>query len=644
LPTPPRASPTTPPQSKEEYYYRDIFESYFPNLDKFTFVWPGGCRAGGAPWKSDRYTRAGLVDVSALSHGLQEDSFRDQQARKPTDPSTAARAIRSPTKSKDWSSIFGGKSTGVLGAGRAPSMRTKAVAAGAAPTSDILEKSVIYPNPEGINTWPTPEEVLLMGSDERSELDEHGRNSYHVGPYQVPGHLVRSSCTCNPLTALGAQAVETWYPVVMSAWPMEFGNIMENCVRARLHSMLQLPTGTGIITAPSGTDIELIPIIIAKSLFPDSENVRMMVSAVNEIGRGVGTAAGGEFSSNISPASSIGGSNLTTEDIASMLKTTQLDARDAEGNYIDHSATIATELAAGNAANDPVIVHTVFGTKTNYREPFPAGTGCESPEAKNFVVADACQCRFSVKELHQLLDQNALVTITGSKAYCGPPFSGAIIIPPALMERLQRIDAKDVWMPKMLNHYFTRHDFPLSLPAFRMHLPVLENRGLAMRWLAALEEAEAYFKAGGDSQECRDQVDRWSATVAKEMEASHPLCTIFEINDSTINFKVKPSADGAWMTADELRKLYGLLAVDCTAQLEAAGVTLSAEEKALAATKCHIGQPVKICDSFGIIRLALGANDMRSLIEDCSVAALSNVDAQILRKVSLLAEHSAAYL
>jgi asparagine synthase (glutamine-hydrolysing) len=634
--------PYDTPETKEEYYYRDVFESYFPNLDKFTFVWPGGCRAGGAPWKSDRYTRAGLVDVSALSHGLQENSFRDVQARGPTDPTTAARAFRSPTKSSDWSSIFAGKNGGVTGVSRAPDMRAKASAAPVSTSSD--EKTTIYPNPEGINTWPSLEEVLLMGSDERSELDEHGRNSYHVGPYRVPGHLVRSSCTCNPLTTLGAQGAKTWYPVVMSAWPMEFGNIMENHVRARLQAMLQLPPGTGIITAPSGTDIELIPIIVAKSLFPESKQIRMMVSAMNEIGRGVGAAAGGEFSSQISPASSLGGSNLTTEDITSMLKTTQLDARDAEGNYLDHSATIAAEVAAGDAAGEPVIVHTVYGTKTNYREPFPAGTACEAPEAKNFVVADACQCRYSVAEMHALLEQGAMVTITGSKSWCGPPFSGAIIIPAPLMERLQRLDAKDVWMPDMLNHYFTRHDFPLSLPTFRMHLPLLENRGLALRWMAALEEAEAYFKAGGDSQECRDQVDRWSAAVSQEMAGAHPLCEVFEINDSTINFKVKPSEGGAWMTADELRKLYGLLAVDCTAQLEAAGVALSAEEKALAATKCHIGQPVKICDTFGIIRLALGANDMRSLIEDCSVTALARVDATILRKVSLLAEHSAVYL
>lgn len=59
--------PINPPQSKEEYYYRKIFEKHYPSCEKFVHVWPGGCRAAGAPWNtSSKYTRAGLVDVEVL--------------------------------------------------------------------------------------------------------------------------------------------------------------------------------------------------------------------------------------------------------------------------------------------------------------------------------------------------------------------------------------------------------------------------------------------------------------------------------------------------------------------------------------------------------------------------------------------------
>ena len=64
--------PTNTPHSKEEYYYRSIFEKYYPSCEKFVHVWPGGCRAGGSAWEDDRYTRAGLLDTELLKkgHGL----------------------------------------------------------------------------------------------------------------------------------------------------------------------------------------------------------------------------------------------------------------------------------------------------------------------------------------------------------------------------------------------------------------------------------------------------------------------------------------------------------------------------------------------------------------------------------------------
>lgn len=61
--------PNNTPQSKEEYYYRSVFEKYYPGCDKFVHVWDGGCRAGGAAFKSKEYTRAGLVDTELLKKG-----------------------------------------------------------------------------------------------------------------------------------------------------------------------------------------------------------------------------------------------------------------------------------------------------------------------------------------------------------------------------------------------------------------------------------------------------------------------------------------------------------------------------------------------------------------------------------------------
>jgi len=59
-----------PPKSKEEMYYRQLFDSNYNNMDKFVHVWEGGCRAGGAAWQNEAYTRFGLKNVGQLAKGI----------------------------------------------------------------------------------------------------------------------------------------------------------------------------------------------------------------------------------------------------------------------------------------------------------------------------------------------------------------------------------------------------------------------------------------------------------------------------------------------------------------------------------------------------------------------------------------------
>ena len=66
--------PNNTPHTKEEMYYRMIFEKHFKGMDKFVHVWDGGCRAGGAAWKSETYSREGLKDVKQLAKGLGIDT------------------------------------------------------------------------------------------------------------------------------------------------------------------------------------------------------------------------------------------------------------------------------------------------------------------------------------------------------------------------------------------------------------------------------------------------------------------------------------------------------------------------------------------------------------------------------------------
>jgi asparagine synthase (glutamine-hydrolysing) len=64
--------PMNTPQTKEELYYRRIFDEKFHGMEHVVKLWDGGGRAMGAEWKSDLYTREGLKNVDLLTHELQE--------------------------------------------------------------------------------------------------------------------------------------------------------------------------------------------------------------------------------------------------------------------------------------------------------------------------------------------------------------------------------------------------------------------------------------------------------------------------------------------------------------------------------------------------------------------------------------------
>jgi asparagine synthase (glutamine-hydrolysing) len=64
--------PINTPHTKEELYYRRIYDEHFHGMEHVVKLWEGGGRAMGAAWKSEMYTREGLKDVNLLSHALQD--------------------------------------------------------------------------------------------------------------------------------------------------------------------------------------------------------------------------------------------------------------------------------------------------------------------------------------------------------------------------------------------------------------------------------------------------------------------------------------------------------------------------------------------------------------------------------------------
>jgi hypothetical protein len=105
-------------------------------------------------------------------------------------------------------------------------------------------------------------------------------------------------------------------------------------------------------------------------------------------------------------------------------------------------------------------------------------------------VIDACQGRFEIEWLNEQLDKNAIVLITGSKFFRGPPFSGAVLVPEPIMSKT--IASQDAYqIPYGLNTFIGKAEIPRELHAWREQMRDNQNPGLALRWVAALAEMES---------------------------------------------------------------------------------------------------------------------------------------------------------
>lgn len=106
-----------------------------------------------------------------------------------------------------------------------------------------------------------------------------------------------------------------------------------------------------------------------------------------------------------------------------------------------------------------------------------------------FYVVDACQGRFEIDWLHELLHSNAIVLITGSKFFRGPPFSGGVLVPAPIMSKIISMQ-DEAKIPHGLNTFIGKTELPRELAAWRNQIEDNQNPGLALRWVAALAEME----------------------------------------------------------------------------------------------------------------------------------------------------------
>ncbi|KAL9184945.1 hypothetical protein ACHAXT_002722 [Thalassiosira profunda] len=596
--------PINTPHTKEELYYRRIYDEHFHGMEHVVKLWEGGGRAMGAEWKSDMYTREGLRDVDLLSHSLQE-----KQA------------------SRGFSTVTGG------------SKRSFSTAMRQEEPSITVAKSDMEAHASAIASgFSDFEAALTLGGDDRSLILDVGTNKYHIKPQPVDAsHVFRGSCTGNPPTQRGYDAARKLHD--MLAQLDELGTLEAGIQavfdkqRARLAKLLDLPEGAEIVLCPSGSDAEYIPIAIARALKgDDSVRITNGITQLREIGAGSAPAAVGEYFSTHAPLVgrlAEGAERLSGfEDIEGL----NISARESCGAVVDASQKMDAFMEEAFSKGAYPLVHGVFGGKTGLRDAKMPGS-LEGGE-KSLGIVDACQGRFSLDELKEWLGQDSLVLFTASKFYQAPPFCGAVIIPPTIAEKLRKASSapgpKEMFSLSGLGGFLTDKELPSCLESWIPHLEnEASNVGLALRWEAGLAGMEALDHI---PDEHRSQLASAWANEVKTMVNEQGELDAWCVERSIVSIRVKKDSD-SWLSMSELRDLYRWMSADVSHLVPDA----SAEEKDALSRPAYIGQPVDVSESHAIVRIALGVESLNTFASDPEGTLAE--DKGVVRKLAAIARH-----
>ncbi len=477
--------------------------------------------------------------------------------------------------------------------------------------------------------YPTAR-LLTMGGDNRLALDNHtGLNAYGCSPRPRPWAITFSSCTASSISELAFQHAE-WQRQDLLEFAdedklLDHGRFEYEQIRKEIKELMGLDgiQGTEVVLASSGTDAELHALYFA--LCHSSMPIRNIVISSTEIGSGTVFAAGGKHFDTDTP---LGSTVIKGEPVAGFpceqVEVSVVELRNEDGNLLslEELGAATTRLVEESiACGQRVLIHLLDCSKTGIGGPtFTVAKQLRrsNPELVD-VVVDAAQTRITNYSLHQFLQEEFMIIMSASKFFTGPPFAGALIVPPKVAARIATAEA----LPSGLKDYSAKYEFPLEWSLLTASLEPILNFGLLMRWRAALWEMKAFYevdlttkmatisKFGDEIIHMIDQNPDLDLIMAPPPPREHPSGSVqWDQLPSIFTFTVNREVDGKHvpLTYDNARIAYRIINMDASYLLP---IQASDREYELMRKRCHIGQPVRIptpgCEWIGALRIAAGA-------------------------------------
>jgi hypothetical protein len=446
--------------------------------------------------------------------------------------------------------------------------------------------------------------LLSSGGDPRLTINPgSGLNEYGCQPFPCPDTLSFSSSTATSISQRAYDRAQNAREALMQSAitvgiEAAFDQRIE-AMRDELRACLGLSrANVDIVFSPSGTDSQLQALFLTRALLGPA--LTTVVVAADQTGSGtVNTARGCHFSAETASGSRVR-KGEPIEGLAHSVDSVALRLFDEIGQARSHTASDSLVFGAVErsvASGSSVLLQVMDSSKFGWRAP---SDQCLDEITERWpgqvqIVVDACQMRLGRARLRKYLDRGYMVLITGSKFFTGPPFSGALLVPSALADDLEA--ATDV--ASGLLEYNSRSDWPRNWPKLRSYFPIRSNFGQWLRWEAALEEIDAYYRVP-------DEFRRMALTTFGEgverIIASSPLLRLLppqprsgdtgaddeELAQRTIFPFVIRHGSGV-RSLEDCRALYRALARGA-----ASPASVDPEN---AAKPCLIGQPVALgCD------------------------------------------------
>lgn len=454
--------------------------------------------------------------------------------------------------------------------------------------------------------------AITSGGDERIELKDNGLNKYFLNPNDADSILSRASCTCSPLSNDVKARVKAAFKVMTSnEATVEDIRIKQ---RYRMKALLQNSSSTdfNIFFAPSGSDLCYYPLLFSKILNGDKP-IMSLITRPEELGTGSILANTGKYHADktqVLEKVNKGEAIRSGLDVDHIL----FPARSADGSVIDHKKKIYEAIDKYRASH-AIIVNLVIGSKSGIED--SVSIIKDGPDDVTWVV-DLCQMRARPKLFNELLAENCLLMITGSKFYQSPPFSGALLVPESYAEGIMK-ETINQEIVDGFDTVYSKYDIPPSYRKLREFFIPHENIGLTLRWEAAICETENLSKY--TEREATFAISNWNRRLIDYFDTKD----CFELlpdqdltNNSILSVKVKGS--NGYFDAEALKSLYEHL------------VTRGHEYQDRF-KKLTIGQPVTY-EEHAFVRFALGSTNVRELIESNHDMSNDFLLIDVLEKIS----------